>query len=138
RERDIGRQYRCRAGGGRAPHEASTAERAVQQVAAAGTRCRWNKCHDAYLYGESPIADYAKARARCYWRAQTIRWTHIMSSVARVRSGWSALSDLSSTCLAVWRFNSLTITSPALVLRTTRSPRRTNAAGETTITSPSR
>jgi hypothetical protein len=48
------------------------------------------------------------------------------------------LSERNSTVLEVRRLSSLTSTSPSLVLTTTRSPRRTGAAGDTTMTLPSR
>ncbi len=50
----------------------------------------------------------------------------------------SGLSECSSMVFAVLRASCLTITSPSLVLTTTRSPRRVGAAGDTTITSPLR
>ncbi len=46
------------------------------------------------------------------------------SAAASVRSAWLGLSDCSSSVFAVRRFNSRTITSPACVFTTTRSPRR--------------
>src|SRR5205809_3234503 len=73
-----------------------------------------------------------------YWLAHTMRAIHATSSSDSTRSACSALSDLSSTVLAVCRVSSCTMTSPILVLTTTRSPRRTGAAGDTMMTSPSR
>ena len=66
------------------------------------------------------------------------RAIHNTSAVGQRAVGMSALSDCSSTGLAVWRVSCLTITSPFLVFTTTRSPRRTGAAGDTMMMSPLR
>ena len=70
--------------------------------------------------------------------AQTMRAIHNTSAIARVRSACSRLSETSSSVLLVLRLSSLTVTSPFLVLTTTRSPLRTGASGETTMMSPLR
>ena len=73
-----------------------------------------------------------------YWLAHMMRAIHSTSSTDSVRSVCSGLSDRSSIVFAVRRLSSFAITSPSLVLTTTRSPRRTGEAGETMMMVPSR
>src|SRR4051812_25403747 len=85
-----------------------------------------------------PDAPYIYLGGEAYCVAQTMRAIQTTSDMANVRSRCSVLSDLSSTVLVVLRLSSLTMTSPFLVLTTTRSPLCTGAAGDTTMMSPSR
>ena len=73
-----------------------------------------------------------------YCVTQITRATHNRSVVANWRSSCSGLSERSSTVRAVRRTSSFAITSPSRVLTITRSPRRTEAVGETMTMSPSR
>src|SRR5580700_9005080 len=87
--------------------------------------------------GRDPLA-LTPYRPNGYWLAHTMRATHSTPSKGNVRSGCSGLSDFNSHDLVVLRLTSFAITSPSLVLTTTRSPRRSGTAGDTMITVPSR
>ena len=69
-------------------------------------------------------------RHAAYWLAQMMRAIQRRSFNSSERSAWLLLSEVSSTRVAVWRSSSLAMTSPPLVLTTTRSPRRMLAAGD--------
>src|SRR5215510_3033910 len=66
-----------------------------------------------------------------YWLAQTIRAIHNTSRTCSVHSPCAGSIERSSIDFAVRRLSSFTITPPAAVLSTTRSPRRIEAAGDT-------
>jgi iron complex outermembrane receptor protein len=76
--------------------------------------------------------------ALSYWLTQRIRAIQATSLRSSVRSGYSGFSERSSTVLAVRRETSLAITSPPVVLSTTRSPRRGWTSAPTMMRSPSR
>src|ERR1017187_577191 len=99
---------------------------------------RWQNDSDISLAGIVERGQMYPRGYGFYWLAQTIRAIQTTSDIDKVRSRCSALSDLSSMLLVVLRLSSLTMTSSFLVLTTTRSPLRTGAAGEMTMTSPSR
>ena len=98
-----------------------------------------------YRFRERVIVRGSRAYSRRHGSSQGVTGSPTKSArpTARLRWRWcgrdvAALSDFSSIDFAVERLSSLAITSPSLVLTTTRSPRRIGAAGDTRITSPSR
>src|SRR5262249_52405537 len=90
-------------------------------------------------YAESAVCRLRPAFwPRCpHWLAQTMRAIHDTSRTCNVHSTCAGSIERSSIDFAVRRLSSFTITSPAAVLSTTRSPRRIEAAGDTMTRGPS-